>query len=219
MYRTLTSSLLIAAVASLSGCGLINSAALTAPSSGRGATAADIDNFLRDAAMANNVVNRAAWLLTLAVVSKEEAAALRDKRKAIEGIEDPKEKEAKLSRFEEDNLAALEKRDMEAAAKRAEQAQNAKKNAAVKGSIWNLGWGVIADASLLATGKKLVGGVPHPSVAAKLSEVKTSMQLLGRQATSLKTVIGKSKALMRVVKLDKLPTSMSEEPTDVSDDF
>lgn len=183
--------------------------------SGGGATAQDIDNFFQQATDADVRVKKAAYRLTMAVASKEKAEELKAKRDAINKIKDPKEKEAKLSQFHADNAAILEKTDFDAVAKRAEQAQDVNKNKAVKASLFNLCLGILTDGLLLKTAQKLVSGVPDLSVANRLGTVRESIVKIGAQIKSLKDVVGRSSALMKVVKLDKLPTSAAEPPMEV----
>ncbi|MBL0276418.1 MAG: hypothetical protein IPQ24_10050 [Anaeromyxobacter sp.] len=177
---------------------------------GGGATGADVDKFMTSSADANLLVQNAAGQLAKAVVAKDKLDKITELFKAAQAIQDPKEKEAALNNARATLTAEAAAVDYEKLAKgEASQWDEAKKKS-VKDSLMNLGLGLLKDTEVLASGKKLVSGVPSPDVASRLPLVKDTLAALGGQVDGLGKLLGGAKSLMTVVKLDKLPGSSSE---------
>lgn len=182
------------------------------PGGGDGATPAQIDKFLSDAVLADILVQKSSLQLLRAVVSKEEADKIEAQLKAAMAIQDPKEKEAKVTRAREDIAGALARVNWEKEAEKVKAEHNAKKNKAIKGSLWNLALGSLKDVDLANSGKNLVSGTPRPESASKIQAAKEAIEKLVSQSQGVGKILGSAKTLMSVVGLESLPKSSSESP-------
>lgn len=182
-----------------------------------GATAADVDRFTTSAAEADKLVSQASTHLLTAVGSKEQVDKYNAQVKAANGIADPKEKEAKLQKAEDDKNAILASMDYSKEKENLAKGADAKKKAAVNASIWNLALGALRDADLVVTGKKMASGTPDPSIATRLVGVSNTVTKLASQGETLTKIVGSAKTLMSVVGLESLPTKASDAPKAIAD--
>jgi hypothetical protein len=179
---------------------------------GGGATAADVDRFVLGAAEANKLVADASTRLLEAVGSKAQVDAYQAELKAANATVDPQERDAKLKKAEENKNAVLAAVDYGAKTQEKIKQASAAQKAAVGASIYNLSLGALKDADLVLTGKKMVSGVPDPSIASRLASVKDTITALSSQGESLTKIVGSAKTLMSSVGLEALPTKASDAP-------
>ncbi len=181
--------------------------------SGGGATAQEVDKFLKDAAQADALVQQASMLLLKAVASKEEVAAIEAKMKAAKAIQDPKERDAKLREVAADRITVLTKVNYDKLAEQLKAEKNATKNESIRSSLWNMALGGLKDTELVNSGKRMTSGPPSPEIAGKIPAVKEAIEKLASQGEGVTKILGRAKSLMATVGLQSLPTSASEKPT------
>jgi hypothetical protein len=186
-------------------------AAPAAPAAGTGgATAADIDQFVKSATEADTLVQSSGMALLKAVASKEAVEKINAEIAAAKKIEDPKEREAKLAQAQKSMFAALNGVKWEEQKTALAKSKDAEKTANVKSGIWNLALGSLKNVELIAVGKKITSGAPSPTVAAKIPEAAKALEKLVSQADGLTKVVGGAKSLMTTVGLEALPTKASD---------
>jgi hypothetical protein len=203
-------------VACLAACGTLASVTGTGGGGG-GATAAQIDEFMARSKNSDDMANESADKLSGAVLAKEKQQEINDKIEAAKKEPDPKEREAKIRRAQQERNVALKEADWVAANEKLEKELDEAKKAAARAGIFNLALALLIDADLVKRGKEMTSAPPDPMVATKLKEVGETVKYLGEQMDSLQVVVGKSKALMSACKLTALPASSSDTPMRVND--
>ncbi len=181
--------------------------------SGGGATPQEVDKFLKDAVLADALVQQASMLLLKAVGSKEDVAEIEAKMKAAKAIQDPKERDAKLREVAADETTLLQKVNFEKEREKLKAENNAKKNESIRRSLWNMALGGLKDTELVNSGKRMTSGPPSPEIAGKIPAVKEAIERLASQGEGVTKILGRAKSLMSTVGLENLPTSASEKPT------
>jgi hypothetical protein len=183
--------------------------------SGGGASVADVDGFIAAALESDALVRDSSILLGRAVIAKDRMEAITAKFKAAAAATDPQEKAAKTRDAQTDLNAELVKTDFKAVCEKDAAAWDDAKKQNVADALYNLSLGLLKDSQLVTTGKNLVSGPPNPAIAARLPLVKDTVAALAGQVDSLGKLVGSTKDLVKVVKLDKLPGAASEPPKKV----
>jgi hypothetical protein len=185
--------------------------------SGGGATVADVDRFMGSAASADKLVSTASTHLLKAVGSKEQVDKYNAQVKAANAIADPKEKEAKLQKAEDDKNATLASIDYAKAKESMAKKADAKQKEAVNASVWNLALGGLKDADLVVEGKKMASGTPDPTIATRILGVKDTVTRLTSQGETLTKIVGSAKVLMSGAGPEALPTKASDAAKEIKD--
>lgn len=184
---------------------------------GTGGQAGGIDNFLKAADDAEQLMRGSTWHLTIALMAKNKLVKLKAKREAIEKITDPQEKEAKLREFDQDLTAELSKLNYVALSTKLERKMNTKKKEQTASSLFNFALGALRDAELVQQGQSLVTTPPSPAIATKLPRVKSFVSNMKGQMESIGKVVKGLKMLAASVGLKALPAKTSDKPMPIAD--
>lgn len=179
------------------------------------APAVDIDTFLESANMAKALVAESVTRIAAAVVSKEEAQKINDRRVAANAMTDTKEKESALKQIASDEIAIIGAADADAVSKQLAAEKNQTKVKELGASIYNLALGLLKDKEAFDQGMALIKQIqsnPMNAVkmAPKIGRLKEVLSSIGSQVSAAPTLMKSMKALATVAKVSKFPTSSSE---------
>jgi len=182
-----------------------------------GGGGADIDGFLISTEQARHLTRVSAVALLESVASHDEAVRIEEEQKAADGVTDPKEREAALTKVSDDASAQLATIDYDAKAKEFDAKATAAQRHHLAVSIFNLALGILKDKDAAVQAHAITQSASRNPMmmatqAPKLMRVRDAVSAIAGQMGNLGTIANGLPKLMSVAKLQALPASSTDQP-------
>ena len=176
---------------------------------GGGNVEQDVANFNTTMNNAVNLLNTSGQQLMQALASKEQQAVFEEKMKALSGITDAKEKNAKMVEIQADVSALIKQAETNKAVQEELKNADATKKQFVMDASFNYALGLLQTVELIATGNNIVQGVmANPMMALKVVPIKDALPLIQPLASGIKESTGSLINMMKAADIKPtLPTS------------
>lgn len=220
-YLLVASIVCLLAITGVASAGMLDSmkSATGMGSGGGGAVSrGDIDRIYKAATDAEALLQKAVDISFRMLASQDEIDKLNMRMKQIDGIQDPKEKEAELKKVEEDKMAAVLKASESAETKKKVASMDQKQKQRLGYTIYNLFLAGLRDTDVVLQSKALVQkikGDPKASVgfAGDITKLTGIINTVPTQADKISTVGSSMSKLASGNKIEVvMPKTASEAP-------
>jgi hypothetical protein len=184
----LSIALTVGALAAAPAHAFLGSAsALMGGGGGGGNVEQDVANFNATFSKALGLIDASGQQLVDALATKEQLAEFEAKRKSLESITDPKEKDAKRAQIRADEGAFIKQAESNKALQDDLKKADAAKKQLVTDASFNYVLGLLQTADLIVSGNNIIKGVAaNPMMAIKVLPIKDSLPLIQPLASSIK---------------------------------
>jgi hypothetical protein len=186
--------------------------------SGSGNVEQDVSTFLTKLNVANHLLNKSGHQLIMALASKEKQAEFEKRLKALEGVADPKEKNALIAQLQADQAAEIQQLAQNEKVKADLKNASDEKKKNVANASFNYILGMFQAKDLLPIGNTIVQGVAsNPLMVVKVLPVKDSIGSISSLVGNMGKSTGSLVDMMKAANIKPvMPTAANEPAKDVT---
>lgn len=197
----------------------LSSLASAIPGVGGGAgttvSAGDIDMFIQTAKQADQLITQSTTFMASSVETEDEISQRKADRDAANKIADPKERQAKVEKIQDDERTQLQKAMSSADINNKIASMNAKQRKDFEAAAINFTIGALKDKQLASSSSSLVSGVTaNPTLIARLPDLKDVVSSVTSQANNSASIAMSLAKLATSGKIKALPTSADSKPVE-----